>query len=528
MKGCVNMRKRVLPMLMAFMLCLSACGKSNDNTTVVTDDLGMDIVGEMTLPTLGEPTDTTVESSYVSTEDEVTSSETTTATSLETTVATTSETTVTTLETTVTSLETTVTTPTSETTPTTPITTIGTTSEIVLPFIDVTAGTTTGGTTEGTVTEETTEAPSKVLELKDYAETMNVITNKGKAIWYDQFDEKLSKAYNKLLSAVLKHKPMVEFDEVLTLEEYNRVFGILYGQNPQVFWLSGKTRLADDGKSATLFYAYDEKTSESMQILLDKRVKELLSMMSPDMTDLEKVLLCHNYIVKFNSYSKETLHATNAYGCLIDGKSQCSGYAKGFLYMCDQLGIPCIYVNGVSGETGNTHAWNKVYLNGDWYNVDCMWDDPEMSPEDEKNVSYRYMGVPDALIDGVTHLHANKFQNDSSKEYFKLPECTAYSENADIRYGVYATTYEEIYEKLKQGCIDAVKENRYCAHVKVESTEVYKDALERLIANKEVYNIRKELNAIYGEGVVVGFGAAPENKLNYIEVTLKYGEGYEP
>lgn len=396
-----------------------------------------------------------------------------------------------------------------------------TVSDIQLPFLDVTAGTTTIP-----ITEDIEEDDTSIL--RDLKYTLNVTKNEGKSYWYNQLTETESEAYKKLLGAVLKYEPSVDFDTSLTTTEYNRVFALLYGQNPELFWMSGKTTLSKDGKTATLFYLYDKKTAEGMQATLDKRVEELLNMMSTSMTDLEKVLLCHNYIVKYNSYSKETAYSSNVYGCLIDGKSQCAGYAKGFQYLCDQLAIPCIYVNGISAITGNTHAWNQVKLNGEWYNVDCMWDDPEMSPEDKKNVSYRYMGVPSRAILGITHLNANMSNTDSSFEYFKLPECTAYSENADIRHGVYATTYEEIYEKLKQGCFKAVEEGRYCAHVKVESYDVYVKALEKLFAEKEVYNIRKEINAVYGKDFIKGFSAAPENTLNYIEVTLKYGEGNAP
>ena len=87
---------------------------------------------------------------------------------------------------------------------------------------------------------------------------------------------------------------------------------------------------------------------------------------------------------------------------------------------------------------------------------------------------------------------------------------------------------QEIYEKLKRGALDAVKNGRYCAHVKVKSRDVYLDALDRLLTQKEVYNIRDVINAEFGAGYVVGFAAAPENAMNYIEITLKYGEGNEP
>ena len=42
-------------------------------------------------------------------------------------------------------------------------------------------------------------------------------------------------------------------------------------------------------------------------------------------------------------------------------------------------GIPCVIISGTGTNTENkseAHAWNYVQLNGNWYAVDCTWDDP--------------------------------------------------------------------------------------------------------------------------------------------------------
>ena len=43
----------------------------------------------------------------------------------------------------------------------------------------------------------------------------------------------------------------------------------------------------------------------------------------------------------------------------------CEGFAKAFLIMARLENIPTIYV------TGNGHAWNKVYVNGNWFVLDA-------------------------------------------------------------------------------------------------------------------------------------------------------------
>ena len=55
------------------------------------------------------------------------------------------------------------------------------------------------------------------------------------------------------------------------------------------------------------------------------------------------------------------------------------GYSRAFQYLMQQLGIPCYYCTGYSGEN---HAWNIVYLYGEYYNVDLTWDDTEPTTYD--------------------------------------------------------------------------------------------------------------------------------------------------
>ena len=64
--------------------------------------------------------------------------------------------------------------------------------------------------------------------------------------------------------------------------------------------------------------------------------------------------------------------AFHAYGALIEGKSVCQGYAYAFKMLCDKAQIPCWIVTGYYREP---HAWNYVWLDEEYYQVDVTWDD---------------------------------------------------------------------------------------------------------------------------------------------------------
>lgn len=59
---------------------------------------------------------------------------------------------------------------------------------------------------------------------------------------------------------------------------------------------------------------------------------------------------------------------------LATGYGVCQNYAELFQSFCSRLGIPCCLVSGAAG--GGGHAWNAVYIEGQWLYVDCTFDDP--------------------------------------------------------------------------------------------------------------------------------------------------------
>lgn len=63
-----------------------------------------------------------------------------------------------------------------------------------------------------------------------------------------------------------------------------------------------------------------------------------------------------------------------AYSALVEGTTVCAGYCAAFKLLCDAYDIPCVIVRGLDGEN-SAHVWNYVLVDGQWYGVDCTWDD---------------------------------------------------------------------------------------------------------------------------------------------------------
>lgn len=154
--------------------------------------------------------------------------------------------------------------------------------------------------------------------------------------------------------------------------------------------------------------------AEAMEALAD-------GLLSPSMSDYEKLKTIHDYLVIQVDYDYDNLAAGTlpdtaftAEGALLLHSAVCEGYARAFSYLCRRAGIEeqLVYGTADDGTGVQSHAWNQVCLEGVWYNVDVTWDDPLMDGavvSDGSNMIYDYFLVPDITLLG-NHTAENQEQ----------------------------------------------------------------------------------------------------------------------
>lgn len=114
---------------------------------------------------------------------------------------------------------------------------------------------------------------------------------------------------------------------------------------------------------------------------INKKVKKIVSLVSPKMTSLEKAMFFHDYIIQNTAYcDNEADYCTSEWGIFVKGKGNCQGYSKAYGILLDRVGISVRYVDSASMH----HMWNMVRLGGKWYHVDVTWDDP-LDPQVQKD-----------------------------------------------------------------------------------------------------------------------------------------------
>lgn len=166
-------------------------------------------------------------------------------------------------------------------------------------------------------------------------------------------------------------------------------------------------------KSIELFYGEESDLLEYQKKVetLKEKVKSIVAP-TEGMTDFEKALYLHDYIILNGQYDKDLAMLNSQgkltgsvytdryteYGMLTEGKGICGSYAMAYESLMNAAGVECIYLS----SSRMNHAWNMVKIDGEWYHVDVCWDDPV--PDRDGVARREYFLLNDSQIRKLDHM----------------------------------------------------------------------------------------------------------------------------
>lgn len=180
------------------------------------------------------------------------------------------------------------------------------------------------------------------------------------------------------------YRQMKERKETITVQKYSisedKIGAIVFGvinENPDLYFVKKRFSYSLSGSNVvSVMLTYNDSYDDSA---FAEATRETLAVVKPEMSDLEKAIVLHDYLAVNCEYDKENLDkgqvpdaSYTAYGTLVNRVSVCQGYALAYKYLLNQVGIECLMVTSKSMN----HAWNLIQLNGKYYQVDVTWDDP--------------------------------------------------------------------------------------------------------------------------------------------------------
>lgn len=180
---------------------------------------------------------------------------------------------------------------------------------------------------------------------------------------------------------------------------------------------SNITKISYDELS--LFYFNPEQFSQ-----IQKRYKEIHSLIKPNMSEFEKVKTIYKNLLKkdfkydFNAQTKKSnsFRINNSiYGPLVENKGVCVGISEALKYALLNEGIEAVSCSGwlnTKPSAGDMHGWNQVKVDGEWYNLDLT--------NDYDRSTWKYFMKSDKDLDWAECHYSEK-----DDKYEDIHECTS-------------------------------------------------------------------------------------------------------
>ena len=213
----------------------------------------------------------------------------------------------------------------------------------------------------------------------------------------------------------LKGKYTFNLPESINFDEYVKVLELYWTNN--IYYDSNDYRYSTDSTSKnniSSFYITELENDESIEKYMQE-VDRILSGVPYSYSDYDKILYIATYLVDnveyYNGNASSSARDDNVgnqnsvssendkpyitgQGALFDGKANCFGYTKALDTMLRRHGFTTIPVFG--DTPGQSHSWNMVKLDGEWYHIDTTWMDSA------DGIDYTYFLADD---DQISHTH---------------------------------------------------------------------------------------------------------------------------
>lgn len=217
----------------------------------------------------------------------------------------------------------------------------------------------------------------KLYENKDKLKTGTYTADYGTAfddlLHEENGSETLNNSFQLAINALTFDNPELFYIDVtkvyllteITTRAFSKTYKVSIGGN------NGESYLAED---------YTSSDIARYAIGLVEQYKNSIIEGCNNLSTVEKIRYINNYLIDNTEYDISAgSNVYNIYGTLVEKKAVCEGYARTCKYILDELGIPCIIACGIAKNSQNvteSHAWNYVKVDGNWYALDITWNDP--------------------------------------------------------------------------------------------------------------------------------------------------------
>lgn len=314
-------------------------------------------------------------------------------------------------------------------------------------------------------------------------------------------------------SDILPHLSLAESKHVLPIDGYENftlpdVSDTQYRERVELLY----NTVVYDGKKPVF------RTDDPVKPIYDAAHEFLEKYIHDDWTEASRevntVHAIHDYLISGTDYDFELYQSYQAGadislvddpafyidGVFVDGKAVCDGLARAFNFLCAMEGIQSVRVTG--SFASSLHAWNKVKVGGEWYNVDVTADAVHYSVggKNYKQIAHGFMLVCDDTLKSFAP---------NGHDFVDTPF------TADSDYDYYPGDFLKIGDRLYPRVVKSQAELDAIFSAVSEQKTVGKIELKLDFAGKTQVNstdmYRQEIRAAYSKVDNVGFKITDDN-----------------
>ncbi len=326
--------------------------------------------------------------------------------------------------------------------------------------------------------------------------------------FYDSLSEEDKDIYRRICGAIEQHNTedvlLAKLDSkeacMQMAEKVATMYTYLVYEQPQYFWVNASEHESviwnqgDDYQvRIRLSYLMDQDEAADKKIAFDARVNEIVQEAEKQSDTFEQVLYIYETIVKGTEYDKDLAESDvsadlgrSAYGCLVDGKTVCSGYALAFNMVMKELGYECGVEFDKLGMTSlsDGHVWNYAKLDGEYYYFDLTWDDTAFDGaeyNDYIDCSHMYFAITEQELK-ASH---------TISEQSVAPSCTGETYNYFRYRNLNMEQYD--FESAKEKILS--QENEHYIELRFETEGELLKAEKDLLKDGKIYDILPDLKS---------------------------------
>lgn len=185
--------------------------------------------------------------------------------------------------------------------------------------------------------------------------------------------------------------------KITSKEDMRYIMKTVIRKHPELFYVdASQYMMGSDGTYIAVIcpiYPTDKQTAQNQIKAFNSKVSQYLDKIDDSMSEFEKAVVLHDELALNCKYLDDGSSGhISAYDAIVNGSANCQGYSSAYSYLLSLVGVHSEIVE----SSAMYHIWNKVRIDGKYYNVDLTWDDA--MPDKYGHVMHKYFLFSDSAI----------------------------------------------------------------------------------------------------------------------------------